>query len=65
MMEVLQREDGRYLVRDVGGVAIDDVLGVFDSRREAEEWLLDRSLKVEASDSGLGVMKPGDGEALG
>lgn len=65
MMEVLQQEDGRYVVRDVGGIALDDVVSVFHSRREAEEWLFDHSLKAEAGDSGLDVMKPGDGEALG
>lgn len=62
MLEVLQQKDGRYVVRDVGGIALDDVVGVFDSKREAQEWLLDHSLDAEASHSGLDVMKPGDEE---
>lgn len=64
MMEVLRQEDGRYAVRDVGGVALDDVLGVFDSREEAEGWLLDRGLQADAENDGLRVMTPGSGEAF-
>lgn len=63
-MEVLQQKDGRYVVRDISGMAQDDVMGVFDSRREAQKWLLDHSLDAEASNSGLDVMKPGEGKGL-
>ncbi|NPD66784.1 hypothetical protein HN018_25500 (plasmid) [Lichenicola cladoniae] len=64
MMQVLQQPDGRYAVRDIGGIALDDVLAVFDSRTEAEEWLLDHALQGDEAGDGLGVMKPGSGEAV-
>ena len=65
MIEVQQQHDGRYSVRDIGGIALDDVLGVFDSREQAEEWLLDRSLRADEENDGLNVMKPGSGQAVG
>lgn len=64
MMEVLQQEDGRYAVRDVGGIALDDVLGVFDSREEAEGWLLNHVLQADEGNDGLRVMTPGSGQAF-
>ncbi|WP_419728862.1 hypothetical protein [Lichenicola sp.] len=64
MMQVQKQADGRYVVRDIGGQALDDVLGVFASRREAEEWLLDRALRADEDGDGLGVMKPGSGQAV-
>lgn len=64
MLQVVRDPDGRHAVRDIGGTAMDDVLAVFDSCREAEEWLLDRTLQVDAENDGLGVMKPGWGHAV-
>ena len=61
MLEVVQQADGRFAVRDIGGRQIDDVLGVFDSQREADEWMLNRTLTGEG-EAGLGIMKPGAGE---
>ncbi len=64
MLEVVQQADGRFAVRDIGGRSIDDVLGVFDTQREADEWMLSRTLTNEGR-TGLGIMKPGDGERNG
>lgn len=64
MFKLQQQPDGRFAIRNIGGRALNDLLSVFDSRREAEEWLLDRSLRAHETDNGLGVMKPGDGQAI-
>ncbi len=65
MMEVLRQRDGRYAVRDIGGVALDDVLAVFESLHEAEAWRLDRALRDDQIHDGLGLLKPGGGQGLG
>ncbi len=64
MLEVVQQADGRFAVRDIGGRSIDDVVGVFDTQREADEWMLSRTLTDEGNDTGLGIMKPGAGERI-
>lgn len=51
MSEVSRQEDGRDAVHDVGGIALDNVVGVFDNQHGAEEWLLDHALKAEANDN--------------
>ena len=63
MIEVTQQDDGLFAVRDVGGQALDDVLGLFTSRREAQEWLLDRNLRSEANGE-LRQILPGNGQGL-
>lgn len=64
MLEVVQQPDGRYAVRDIGGRSLDDVLAVFGTQREADEWMLSRTLTDEGADTGLGIMKPGAGERI-
>ncbi len=64
MIEIMQRDDGQFAVRDVGGPVLDDVLGLFASRREAQEWLLDRSLRSDARDDAPRPVLPGDGQGL-
>ncbi|NPD66787.1 hypothetical protein HN018_25475 (plasmid) [Lichenicola cladoniae] len=64
MMIVSQQANGLFAVRDISGLALHDVLGLFKTRLEAEEWLLDRALHTDEADNGLSVQKPGNGQGL-
>lgn len=65
MMEVVQQDDGRFAVRDSGSRSVDDVVGVFASQVEADEWMLSQSMAQEENRSGLHLQKPGGGQRLG
>ena len=64
MIGIIQQDDGLFAVCDYGGSALDSVLKLFASQREAEEWLLDRNLRADSESSGLRPILPGDGEGL-
>ena len=64
MIEVLQQDNGLFAVRDVGGRALDDVLGLFKTQGEAEEWLLNRNLQSDARNDGPRAILPGGGQGL-
>jgi hypothetical protein len=59
MLEVYQQDDGRFAVRDIGGPELNDVLAVFDSQEEADEWLLQQNLLREEGEDGPHTMRPG------
>ena len=65
MMEVVQQGDGRFAVRDSGSRSLDDVVGVFTSQAEADEWMLGQAMAQEEDDNGLHLQKPGGGQRLG
>ena len=62
MLQVVQQDDGRYAVRDIGGRDLQDVLGIFPTQREADEWMLTTGMNREARADGGAPIKPGDGE---
>jgi hypothetical protein len=62
--EVVQCADGRYSVREVGSTSVDDDAPVFDTEMEAENWLFDRNLRLDADLNDLHVIKPGGGQGL-
>ncbi len=64
MMEVVQQGDGRFAVRDSSGRSLNDVVGVFSSQREADEWMLSQTMVREQNDSGLNLQMPGGGQRL-
>ena len=64
MMEVVQQGDGRFAVREASGDSLYDVVGVFNSQREADEWMLNETIVQEQNGSGLNVQKPGGGQRL-
>jgi hypothetical protein len=64
MMEVIALENGQFAVRKIGEAVLEDTLGVFDTQLEAEEWMLERTLRLDEAASGLGVLKPGGSQGL-
>jgi hypothetical protein len=64
MLEVFQQPDGRFVVRNLGGPNLDNVLGLFDTQAEAEEFLLSQEMLLDDRESGLGIMKPGGNQGL-
>jgi hypothetical protein len=64
MLEVLELDDGRFAVRDVGGASLDDVLGIFDTENEANEFALSEALVREGNQNEPHIQKPGGGQGI-
>jgi hypothetical protein len=64
-MEVVALADGKFAVRAIGAGRLDDFLGEFATRAEAEAWLLQRSMTDDEHGYQTGIIKPGDGEGVG
>ena len=64
MMQVVQQADGKFAVRDSSSRSLNDVVGVFTTQREADEWMLGQSMAREQSGSGLNLQMPGGGQRL-
>jgi hypothetical protein len=64
MLEVIQQEDGKFAVRNIGGPVVEDILGVFDTEAEADAFLLGAELNWDDRNSGLGILKPGGNQGL-
>jgi uncharacterized protein YfiM (DUF2279 family) len=65
LLEIVALTDGRFGVRKIGGAALDDLAGEFDTRAEAESWILQRSMTDDEAGYRTGLIKPGDGEGVG
>jgi hypothetical protein len=64
MLEVVAQRDGRFAVCEVGGASGNPLLGVFSTEREADEWMLQRTMLVSELDDGLSIMLPGGNQGL-
>jgi hypothetical protein len=64
MLEVLELDDGRFAVRDVAGASLDDVLGIFDTENEANEFALSEALVREGNQNEPHIQKPGGGQGI-
>ncbi len=64
MLEVFQQADGKFVVKNMGGPILDNVLGVFDTQAEADAFLLGVEFNLDDRESGLGLIKPGGGQGL-
>ncbi len=62
MLQVVQQDDGRYAVRDIGGRDLQDVLGIFPTQQAADEWMLTTGMNREAGAGDGTPIRPGDGE---
>jgi hypothetical protein len=58
-MEVVALADGRYGVRISASDALPHIAGEFDSKEEADAWILRRGLIEEEAAEGSGLLKPG------
>ncbi len=58
-LEVVELEDGRFAVRSIGGNILEAVNEIFDTKEEADEWMLDR---VERGVDGPHTLRPGSGQ---
>jgi len=63
-LQVVTLASGRFGVRAIGSDASDAVLGDFASQREAEAWILQRSMADEQGVFDTDILKPGDGQGL-
>jgi hypothetical protein len=64
MLEVVVQRDGRFAVCETGGASGNALLGVFATQREADEWMLQRTLLVSELEDGLCIMLPGGNQGL-
>ncbi len=63
-LEIVALSDGRFAVRATGPTVLESLLGEFDTRAEAEAWILARSMTDDEKGYQTGIMKPGDGEGV-
>ncbi len=61
--EVVERADGKFVVRAIGGETLEDDSEPFATREEADEWLLDRTERL-ALNEGPHTLRPGGGQGL-
>jgi hypothetical protein len=60
-MEVVERADGTFVVRAIGGSTLEDDSEPFATREEADEWMLDRTERLSIND-GPHTLRPGGGQ---
>ena len=65
VMVVAALANGKFAVNAVRSNALNQQLGVFDTRTEAEAWILQRTMAEDEAANGTGILKPGDGQAVG
>ncbi len=58
-LEVIELADGRFAVRSMGGNVLEAVNEIFDTKEEADEWMLDR---IERGADIPHILRPGGGE---
>jgi hypothetical protein len=58
-MEVVTLKDGRFAVQIIATRALPRIVGHFDTREEADAWVLHQSMLNDELDMGAGVIKPG------
>jgi hypothetical protein len=58
-MDVVRLDDGRFAIQIIGTRALPRRVGNFDSREEADAWILQRSMLDDEAVMGAGVIKPG------
>ncbi len=63
-LQVVTLASGRFGVRAIGSDASDALLGDFASEREAEAWILQRSMADEQLVFDTDILKPGGGQGL-
>jgi hypothetical protein len=63
-LQVVPLANGQFGVRATGSDASDAMLGDFASAREAEAWVLQRSMADEQGVFDTDILKPGDGQGL-
>jgi hypothetical protein len=63
IMEVVALADGRFGVQGLGGNAMEEDAGPFDSRVEAEEWIFNRTEQA-AGNAEPGALRPGAGQGV-
>ncbi|HVJ52226.1 MAG TPA: hypothetical protein VM689_07180 [Aliidongia sp.] len=63
-LEIVPLATGKFEVRAIGGARLGQVYGVFDTRPEAEAWILQRSMIDDEAGFTTGIIKPGDGEGV-
>ena len=63
-MVVTPLADGRFAVSRICSNALNQRLGEFDSRSEAEAWILQRSMAGDEIAYGTGIIRPGDGQGI-
>ena len=64
MLEVVKLANGRYAVQAVGETVPEDEAGEFETLAEAEDWMFQRTQELDARDSDMDVLKPGQGQGL-
>ncbi len=60
-MEVVALADGRFGVQALGGSAVEEDVGPFDTRAEAEEWIFNR-VELASSSGEAHTLTPGTGQ---
>lgn len=63
-MVVSPLANGRFAVSAIASNALNKRLGEFDSRSEAEAWILQRSMAGNQIAYGTGIIRPGDGQGI-
>ena len=63
-LETVKLANGRYTVWAVGEAVPDDEAGEFETLAEAEDWMFQRTQELDAQDSDMDVLKPGQGQGL-
>ena len=64
-MEVVALADGRYGVRITAPEALPRLVGEFDSKEEADSWILQRSLIEDEAAEGNPILRPGPSLDIG
>lgn len=64
MMKVVWQADGEFAVHEIGGTNPNDVLAVFSTRTEADEWMFSRTLTDDLDSNGLCTLRPGEGQSI-
>ena len=58
-MEIVALADGRFGVRVFGGDTLPRTVGEFDTREEADAWMLQQGMLEDEAIEDHGVLKPG------
>lgn len=58
-MDVVTLEDGRYGVQITRMDALPQILGHFETRQEADAWVLQQSMLEDEAGMDNGIVKPG------
>jgi predicted transcriptional regulator len=63
-MEVVRLANGRFGVREIGAGTIDAIAGEFATEREADAWVLRRSMLSDEANFETDIIKPGGGQGV-